>query len=485
MNPDAADFSALALALHVAVVAGVGIRVLARHLPVGTTLAWLLVAFALPAVGAGLYLFIGENRLGERRARQWQMIHELYEDWQTRLNDRARVDWSAGHPGARSLARLGRAITGFPALQGHDVELLPGWDEFVDALVADIDAARSTCHLEFYIWESAGRVGEVYAALCRAAARGVICRVLVDGVGSADFLGSPEAEGLRKMGVRVVESLPVGLLRVLFVRMDLRNHRKLVVIDGGIGYAGSLNLADTRHFKSGSGVGPWVDAMLRIRGPVVEVLNGTFLQDWELETREGMDILETADIRAVPEAGPHTAQVLPSGPGLRRESIHEMLVALLYSAERELILTTPYFVPDERMLRALESAALRGVEVSLVVPERLDSVLVRFAGAAAYRELLAAGVRIFRYRRGLLHTKTVTVDGNIGVVGSMNLDMRSLWLNFEASVFLYGGTPVDRVRDLQMGYVADSERLGMDAWLQRPRRHRVAEGLLRLFGPLV
>ncbi len=485
MHPDVIDFSAIALAAHILVVAGVGIRVLSRHLPVGTTLAWLLLAFALPAVGVALYLFIGENRLGQRRGEQWKQIHEVYQDWQRRLVERADVDWEVRHSRAQSLARLGQSISGFPALPGHEVQLLSDWDAFIDALVADIEAARSTCHLEFYIWDSPGRVGEVYSALARAAARGVICRVLVDAVGSKAFLDSPEAAGLRKVGVKVVSALPVGLLRILLVRMDLRNHRKVAVIDGRVGYAGSANLADPRYFKRDAGTGPWVDAMVRFRGPAVEVLNGTFLQDWELETREGMDVLQTADIRSVEPAGRAVAQVLPSGPGLQRENLHEMLVALLYAAERELILTTPYFVPDERMLRALESAARRGVAVTLLVPERLDSVLVRFAGASGYTVLMEAGVRIFRYRPGLLHTKTVTVDGRIATVGSMNLDMRSLWLNFELSVVLYDQASVGEIRALQQSYLADSLELDLATWRRRSRAHRIAEGVLRMFGPLV
>lgn len=193
-----------------------------------------------------------------------------------------------------SLASHGESITGFAPLQGHQLEPLDDWDGFVDALVADIDAAVSTCHLEFYIWESAGRVGEIYSALARAAARGVICRVLVDDVGSGSFLKSREAAGLRKVGVRIVSSLPVGLLRMLFVRMDLRNHRKIAVIDGEIGYTGSMNLVDPDHFKARSGLGRWIDAMVRLRGPAVEILNGVFLENWELETDEGMAILDSA-----------------------------------------------------------------------------------------------------------------------------------------------------------------------------------------------
>ena len=477
--------SALLLASHMLLVAGISIRILFRHLPVGTTLAWLIVLFVLPLLGSALYLFIGENRLGQKRAQRWHDIHDLYREWQGRLKARARVDWSKLHPRAESLASHGESITGFAALQGHALELLPDWNSFVDALVADIEAAERTCHLEFYIWDSAGRAGEIYTALARAAARGVICRVLVDDVGSGAFLKSREAAGLRKVGVKVIASLPVGLLRMLFVRMDLRNHRKIVVIDGEIGYTGSMNLVDPAHFKSSAGVGRWVDAMARLRGPAVEVLNGAFLEDWELETDEGMDILETADIRSVPEQGDAVVQVVPSGPGLNRASIHQLLLSLLYSAERELVLTTPYFVPDESIMTALVSASRRGVAVTLNVPERLDSVLAKFAGAACFEELLSAGVRIARYEPDLLHTKAITVDGRIAVIGSVNIDMRSLWLNFEISLFIYDEVCAARVRALQERYLRESVELHPEAWRQRPATARVAEGILRLMGPML
>jgi cardiolipin synthase A/B len=477
--------SAILLAGHMLLVAGLAVRILFRHLPVGTTLAWLIVLFVLPVLGPALYLFIGENRLGQKRAQRWKDIHDLYREWQSRLKARAAVDWGRLHPRAESLARHGESITGFAALQGHDIELLPDWDGFVDALVADIEAAQRTCHLEFYIWDSAGRVGEIYSALARAAARGVICRVLVDDVGSGEFLKSREAAGLRKVGVKVISSLPVGLLRMLFVRMDLRNHRKIVVIDGEIGYTGSMNLVDPEHFKAEVGVGRWIDAMVRVRGPSVEIMNGAFLEDWELETDEGMAILETADIHSVPEQGQAVAQVVPSGPGLNRASIHQLLLSLLYSAERELVLTTPYFVPDEPMLTALVSASRRGVKVTLNVPEKLDSVLARFAGAACFEDLLAAGVRICRYEPDLLHTKAITVDGRIAVIGSVNLDMRSLWLNFEISLFVYDDACAARVRALQESYLRDSVELHADSWRQRPLTARVAEGVLRLLGPML
>ncbi|HUG98244.1 MAG TPA: cardiolipin synthase [Gammaproteobacteria bacterium] len=477
--------SALLLAGHMSLVAGLAIRILFRHLPVGTTLAWLIILFVLPVLGPALYLFIGENRLGQKRARRWREIHDLYREWQAGLKARADVDWGDLHPRARSLASHGESITGFTALQGHELELLPDWDSFVLALVADIEAAHRSCHLEFYIWDSAGRVGEIYTALARAAARGVICRVLVDDVGSGPFLKSREVAGLRKMGVKVVSSLPVGLLRMLFVRMDLRNHRKIAVIDGEIGYTGSMNLVDPDHFKAEAGIGRWVDAMVRLRGPAVEVLNGAFLEDWELETDEGMAILETADMHAVPEQGSAVVQVVPSGPGLNRASIHQLLISLLYSAERELVLTTPYFVPDESIMAALVSASRRGVAVTLNVPERLDSLLARYAGAACFEELLSAGVRISRYEPDLLHTKAITVDGRIAVIGSVNIDMRSLWLNFEISLFIYDRDCAARVRALQESYLRESVDLHPEAWRQRPAIERAAEGLLRLLGPML
>jgi cardiolipin synthase len=465
---------------------GLALRVIMRRLPAGTSLAWLSVILLFPFVGAGIYLLFGELRLGRRRAERARRIHGPYERWMADLRGRAQVDWPALAPGCRPLSRLAESVAGIPALPNNDLQLLSDTDAIFDSLVADIDAAKSTCHLEFYIWAPGGRADDMVAALQRAAARGVACRVLLDAVGSKAFLASEQAQRLRRAGAVVRAALPVSLVRMLFVRFDLRLHRKIAVIDGQVAYTGSFNLVDPRYFKQEAGVGQWVDALARLRGPAVEPLGVTFLEDWELDTAEGVEQLaQRGDARAQPPAGESTVQVVPSGPIVLREGIRQVLLSAIYAAERELVLTTPYFVPDEPLLSALTSAAYRGVEVTLIVPERVDSRLVRMASRSSLEDLVAAGVRVARFQGGLLHTKSVTVDGRFGLFGSLNLDPRSLYLNFEITLAVYDAGFIGRLRALQGVYLERCRALALEECRGRPLPVRLADNAARLVSPLL
>ncbi len=333
---------------------GLSVRVIMRDRPVGFTLAWLTVILIFPLGGAMLYLMFGELRLGRRRADWATRIHGPYREWLADLNHRHQVDWRPLGEDCLSLSKLCDKAVGIPALPANDVQLLTDAATSFRALVADIDAARRTVHLEFYIWAAGGDADHVVEALLRAAGRGVICRVLVDAVGSHEFLECPLATRLKDGGVQLHAALPANLLRMLFYRIDLRMHRKIAVIDGEIAYTGSMNLVDPRFFKQNAGVGEWIDALVRLRGPAVEALGVTFVEDWELETGEGIEKLrETGDVHAVAEAGSSVVQVIPSGPILPVQAIQAILLSAIYRAREELVLTTPYFVPDELLLTAL------------------------------------------------------------------------------------------------------------------------------------
>jgi len=465
------------------VLIGFSIRVISRRRKVGTSLAWLAVICLAPFIGAGLYILFGEQRLGEQRGRRMVAIRELYRDWQERLHEHASAPETA--VGA-DVQRHVRRVVGFPAMRGNQLALLDHFQTIFDALIADVDRAQRTCHIQTYIWADGGRVDDLVAAIIRAVDRGVACRLLVDAIGSGRFLKSATADRLRDAGVEIVSSMEVGLLRTLFVRLDLRNHRKIVVIDGEVAYVGSQNIVDPRHFKRGQGIGPWVDAMIRLEGPIVEALGGIFLKDWEFDTGRGREIVAAgSDVRHLPEVGEEIVQLLPSGPGWSPAAAHELLTAAIYAARDELLITTPYFVPDESIIVALRTAAHRGVRVTLTVPAKVDSKLVRFASRAYFDELMCAGVRIAQYRGGLLHTKALTIDGKYTLFGSANLDLRSLWLNFEITMLIFSERFTREIVALQHGYLADSDDLHLQVWRSRPRTVRFAENAVRLVGPLL
>jgi cardiolipin synthase len=270
------------------------------------------------------------------------------------------------------------------------------------------------------------------------------------------------------------------------VRSDLRLHRKIAVFDDAIAYTGSLNLADPRFFKKEAGVGQWVDALVRIQGPAVGALALTFVQDWALETEKGLDWEAQAKKEYPPcPGGTATVQVLPTGPDARVDAIEQVVLTIMYTATQELILTTPYFVPNESMLTALKSATARGVKVTLIVPARVDSRLVHYASRAHQADLLAAGVQIALFEGGLLHTKSITVDGQFSLFGSLNLDPRSLRLDFEISLAVYDAEFTRSLRQLQLSYVERSTILDLTACHSRSGLERFAEDAARLVGPLL
>ncbi len=465
---------------------GLSVRVIMRRRSVGVTMAWLALIFVLPFVGAFVYLLFGELRLGNRRAKRAEKIHCPYVEWIKEQHELYHVNWEGLSDESESLSRLAESISEIPAVPDNDLQLIDKWNDAFDLLLADIESAERTIHMVFYIWSSGGRADEVVEALIRACARGVCCRVLVDDVGSKKFLKTKQVQRLREAGVQLNAALPAGLLRMLFVRFDLRMHRKIVVIDGSIAYTGSLNLVDPRYFKQDAGVGQWVDAMVRVRGPAVEGLAITFLEDWELESEEGVENLQQiGDVHHLKACGETALQVIPSGPLNESTEIQDILLMAIYAARSELILTTPYFVPEDALLTALISAARRGVDVTLVVPARVDSMLIRLASQAVKGDMLLAGIRVMLFNEGLLHTKSITIDGEISLFGSLNLDPRSLHLNFEITLAVYDRDFTSRLRDLQQSYITQSYPMDLEKWQRRTRFTSFTENAARLLGPLL
>ncbi|MBX2850672.1 MAG: cardiolipin synthase, partial [Phycisphaeraceae bacterium] len=271
-----------------------------------------------------------------------------------------------------------------------------------------------------------------------------------------------------------------------FRRQDLRNHRKIVVIDGGVGYTGSMNMADPALFKKEACVGRWRDAMVRVTGPAVETLGLVFLSDFDIETADSLgDFQEQGGLQRVEPTGDTLTQLMPSGPGFAREAIRETLLTAIYGAEKSLVMTTPYFIPDEPLLEGLIAAAKRGVAVTLIVPEHIDSVMARLASRSQYADLLGAGVVVMQFADGLLHTKTLVADEAFALIGTVNLDMRSLWLNFEVTLAVYDAGFAKQLRTLQTQYTSRSHALDKAQWENRPFRIRLVENMARLLGPLL
>lgn len=473
------------ITLHWLVVVGLSIRVIARRTPVGVSLAWLVLIASTPGIGATLYLLFGEKRLGRQRAQRIETSRVKINDWQGHLRQLfPSVEYPVSAQ-AEPIQQYALNVLGFPVTGGNEITILDNYHAVFDALLADIKAAKINCQLCFYIWCGGGRSEEIFDALIEAAQRGVHCRALADGIGSGKFLRSKRCKELRAAGIELVPALPTSLLRTLFVRRDLRNHRKIVIIDDEIAYTGSQNLVDPRFFKQKSNVGEWIDAIVRVTGPTTVALDAVFELDWMVETCDHCTLLPSLTHLGKDLHSGALTQVVPSGPDRQPEAIHQLLLTALYAAKKEITLTTPYFIPDVSILTALYTAAQRGVRVTLIVPARNDSLLVRYASVAHFDELLSAGVSIALFDGGLLHTKSLRIDNTISVFGSVNLDIRSLWLNFEISLFIYDENFARQLTALQNSYLKDSRFLKLEDWRQRSVWRKSAENTLRLTSPLL
>jgi len=474
--------------IHIVIILAIAVRVIMRRPTRGVALAWLLLVSVFPIGGAVFYLFIGERRISPRRVREIDTLRLDYRrvsnaEIPSRLTE---IDWSRHLPAAQGLDRIGRYLVGSPTVHGTQFTLLSDTQEILKTIARDIDAAQTSVMLEFYIWNEGGTADQIVEALIRACARGVECRILVDALGSRPWWKCDQPRRLREAGVQVIEALQVGILRSVIGRTDVRLHRKIIVIDGKIAWTGSMNLVDPRYFKQDAGVGEWVDAMVRLEGAAVIPLGIVLIADWVLETGEAMDdIIVTTGLHMARPEGEADMQVVPSGPGLTEDGLLQMLLGIINAAERELVITTPYLVPDDALILALRGASARGVKVSIILPEKVDSFLTRYASRSYYDELIDIGVTIYLYRDGLLHTKSITVDGALSMFGTVNLDMRSLWLNYEVALFVYDADFASALLELQQHYIAQSDRLDPKAWAARPFRQRFMDNTLRLASPLL
>ena len=439
---------------------------------------WLLLIFFLPSLGILLYWLIGRPTMPATRRR---MTAELMQKLQP-VGERLRASPNVTHPDVgpdlNTAVTLAANTGRLPILGGNSLELLNNYTASIQRLAEDIDTAKHHVHLLYYIFAADEVTQPVIDALKRAVQRGVQCRVLVDSLGSKKML-----PGLRRAldgtGVHLVEMLKTGLFETLFRRGDLRNHRKIAVIDGRIGYTGSQNLISPT-FKAGI---TYEELVVRATGPIVLELQFVFISDWHLETKE---ILESQEIFPEPNStGKQSAQVLPSGPTYSSQSTQRIVVLLIHNARKRVVVTTPYFIPDESLQQALQTAAMRGVDVHLVVSEVEDQFLVGQAQKSYYGELLDHGVNIHLFQGEFLHAKHLSIDEEVCLIGSSNMDIRSFVLNAEISILVYDSNLTRELIAEQQRYFARSRKLQLSEWQGRSYGQQLSQNVCRLLSPLL
>ena len=472
----------LGVSLHYLLILVITLRVLSRERgEPASRVAWLLVINVVPFLGVLLYLAFGELSICRHARERMQRLA-------ARLPRQAPggpgAAPAAPGPGGRALFDRAASVNGFAVGGGNRFALAADSNDAIDRLVADIDAARDHVHLLFYIWLPDHNGRRVAEAVERAAARGVACRCLVDGMGSRLLLRDPLWAALAAAGAETAVAFPIHLpfLRRSVARVDIRNHRKIVVIDHDIAHLGSQNCADP-EFRVKPRYAPWVDIMLRAEGPVAWQLQQIFVVDWMTHAEQDIAALLDRDLPAGP--GRAVAVACGTGPNIDSYAVSDLFQLAAATAHDSLVITTPYFVPTEALVQAIRSAALRGVRVRMILPARNDSLFVALASRSYYLPLLRAGVEIREFRPGLLHAKTVTIDGRMLILGSANMDRRSFELNYENCVVVEDAATAAAVAARQAEWAAQSDpvTLAMAEGWSSPRR--ILQNLVAIAGPLL
>jgi cardiolipin synthase len=447
------------------------------------TVAWLMVLFIFPIIGFVMYYFLateykqrktvrrkGSRRLGEFQRELLQKIKAHNKKNGSRLCEIHQET---------KLFGLLHNTPGAPITSNNKVQVLTNADKAFPAMLQAIAEAKDHIHFEFYTIRG-DRIGtEFQEALIRKAREGVEVKVIYDGVGSY-HITSDYIHKFRKNGIQIYPFLP-PLIAFFDKRMNYRNHRKIIVVDGVVGFMGGMNIGD-EYLGGNPQLGFWRDTHLQIEGDAVYSLQHTFLTDWAFVSGQKL-----TDSTLFPEHSlehPSFVQIIASGPDAHWDSILEMFFSGIVAAKKRVFMTTPYFIPDASIMMALKTAAISGVDVRIMIPDVADSRIVQLASRSYLKELMQAGVKVFLYKKGFIHSKVIIFDHFMATVGSANMDMRSFFSNFELNAVLFDKDSINR---LEMDFMADlkeSIEIKLAEFEKRSRVEKGKEAVARLLSPL-
>lgn len=462
-------------------------RLVVKKQSVSATLSWLMVIYLIPIVGIIAYLTFGEIKLGIKRAETFEKLTPKFTQWFKRFSSCENLVYTQSSLQYPSLFDLAQKQLNIPCVLGNELRILDTSDAIINSIIHDINNATESINMVFYIWHNGGLVEQVQQALIQARKeRNIEIRIILDSVGSRLFFKSKNYQIMLEAGIQIIETLHVNLLRMFLNRIDLRQHRKIIVIDNQVAYTGSMNMVDPKYFKQNQKLGEWIDIMVRINGPVSPILNSLHAWDWEIETKQELPLsLPNCPSLPIEKNNFHAVQIIATGPGFPYDLMAQSLLQAIFNAKENITITSPYFVPSHNIAESLKIAALRGVNVTLILPEKNDSLMVKWASKTFFEDLLSAGVKIYKFQKGLLHTKSVLIDNKLVLVGTVNMDVRSFLLNFEVTVAIEDTSFANEIALLQENYLADSLELNYIEWLNRPFYHRIFERLFFLFSPLL
>lgn len=440
------------------------------------SLAWVAVLILLPVLGVFLFLLFGRSLRGVRMISR-RKSNKLLGDMATGKPD---IDQLPISEESKQIARLVNSIVEPHYFAGNEIEVFTSGQEKFDALKRDMLAAKEYIHLQYYIFarDKIGR--EMRDILVKKAQEGVKVRVIYDHIGSF-LLNMSFFRKMRKAGVEAYPFLKVTIMEFAN-RLNWRNHRKMVIIDGKVGYIGGMNIAD-RYVTGSKHKLPWRDTHLRIVGNALKGLQYSFAVDWNFMKRDLLT--ETTDTHDVTADTPHGMQIVSSGPTGRWNAILHVFLKAIANAKHTIIIQTPYFLPTDGLLKVLQSAALAKIDVRLMVPRTPDSKLLKYSSYSYIKECLEAGIKVYFYERAMMHAKCVIVDDDFVTTGSTNFDFRSFEHNFECNVMVYSKEFNERMKRIFMADLKNSTRITLPHWRRRPAQQRALESLARLMSPIL
>ena len=462
------------IAYALTIVSIIGIVISENRNPV-KSLAWVTVLLLLPMLGIVLYLFFGRNIRNQRK---------LSRRYRRRLKKRAprsSINFRELNlpPETLQLIRLAHSVGSAPIYNASKVDVFVSGKEKFDSLKKDLLSAKKFINLEYYIFENDKIGTEISEILIQTAREGVTVRVIYDHVGSFT-VKSRFFKKMREAGILIFPFFKVSFPQ-LGTRLNWRNHRKLCVIDGTIGYLGGMNIAD-RYIDGGKKFASWRDTHVRVEGTVVSALQYAFAVDWHFM---GQPLIEEEFNTDNNTDSNISVQMLTSGPTSQWSNISFMFHKAICSARRRIYIHTPYFLPTDSLLKGLTTAALSGVDVRVIIPRKSDSHLLDNASASYISECLRSGIKIYFYEAGMLHSKLIIVDDNFVTIGSTNFDFRSFEHNFEGNLFFYSQEFTNKMLEIFREDLKQSTRVLPDTWSKRPLVRRAIESVERLLSPIL
>lgn len=462
------------LSIYILVTLSIVMAIILHGARPSKSLAWLLAIFAIPIGGSILYLLLGRNRRKNK-------LVALKKDLFKKLPQPGTVEVSAFEGKYRKLMTLFYNNSHFPPVANNELNLLKDGKSTFDTIFGALDSAENEIHIQYYIYEDGELANRLLDLFKRKISNGVKIRMIYDGIGSLS-LSTAYLKNLKEIGVEVYSFLPFKFGR-FFSSLNYRNHRKIIVVDGHIAFTGGINVSD-KYLKGEPGLGQWHDMHLKVKGPAANHLNQVFMMDWYLVSHELLKPLESP-FAVTKTISNSLVQIVSGGPDDDFPALEQTYFSIINTAKKYVYITNPYIIPSQAIIKALQTAALSGVDVRLLVSENADNTLVSWSVHSYFESFLKSGIRIYLFPDGFLHSKTIVSDDSISSIGTANLDDRSFEQNYEVNAIIYEKEFAHLLKEDFLEDCSQSKMLNYEIYVQRPWVKKLKEGIGKIFSPLL